>query len=510
MKYLGQITLLVGLVLLFSLSSCSNKRTSKEKGYGSMKPIKREFRGAWLPTIYRKDYAPLSRNEAKALLRKRIALLHNIGCNAVLFQVRAEGDAWYQSSYEPWSRFLVGREGISQDPGWDPLAFVIEECHLKGMEVHAWINPYRGSSDVNIKLAPEHLARKHPEWFVRYNNQLILDPGRPQGRKHICLVIKDLVQRYDVDALHLDDYFYPYPVSGEEFGDDETFKRYGISVGYTADAKDKWRRNNINLLIHDIKRTLLQTKPWVRLGISPFGIYRNRSNDRGGSATAGLQAYDDLHADVLHWVREGWVDYIAPQVYWNIGTKVADYEVLTQWWSQQVADKTQLYIGQDIRRTMTAEQLDKKLILSRTLARGNIWWPGDELLRNHLGISENLKRSYYRTKALLPEYKDPTGRAQAPEPIHKVWEDSNEDGHMLMWEDLHLPDDPSTPFYYAIYAFADGEKVDYRRPNGLVAITTNPYYKLPRVDGRTQYTFLVTAINRFWQESKPFKLKVFI
>lgn len=497
------LSALVALLVM----SCGTKRQGLLP-YSSLEPAKREFRGAWLPTIFRSDYAKLSRTEARELLGNRIALLHRIGCNAVIFQVRAEGDAWYRSSYEPWSRFLTGKAGSSVDPEWDPLAFVIEECHQRGMEVHAWINPYRGSTNVATALAPEHLASKHPDWFVRYNKQLILDPGLPQSRDYICKVVKDLTLRYDIDALHLDDYFYPYPVVGQAFHDEESFSRYGLPMGYTPETKDKWRRNNVNLLIHDIKRTLIESKPWVRLGVSPFGIYRNKSTDRHGSETAGLQAYDDLYADVLHWVREGWVDYVAPQIYWNIGTEVADYEVLANWWGANIKGRTHLYVGQDVKRTMQEDQLNIKLDLSRTNAQGNIWWPADELLRNHAGISDSLSKTYYPTKALLPEYRGSLGKTRAPKEINTVWEDFNEDGHMLMWEDMHVSSDPETPFFYAIYAFVDGEKVDMDNPRALVAVTTNPYYKLPVLDGQTTYTFLLTAINRFWQESKPRKLRI--
>lgn len=493
---------------LAMIQSCSTAHRGYESS-SNYKTQKREFRGAWMPTIYRNEYAELSRREARDLLASRIAILHRTGCNALIFQVRAESDAWYRSSYEPWSKYLSGKQGEAPEGSWDPLAFVLEEAHKYGMEVHAWINPYRGASDATQPLDVKHPAHRYPSWFVRYGNQIILDPGLPEGRAYICNIIKDIVLRYDVDAIHLDDYFYPYPVAGQEFPDEESFGKYGLSVGYRPENKDSWRRNNVNLLIHDISCTLRQTKPWVRLGVSPFGIYRNKQTHFIGSQTAGLQAYDDLYADVLHWANEGWIDYVVPQIYWNIGTKVADYRVLVHWWRQHLKNKhVHLYIGQDIKRTMDVDQLEEKLLLSQTNSEGNVLWPADELFRNYQGISEKLRQRYMYTKALLPEYRGALGKTKAPQPLSMLWEDFNEDGHMIVWEDLHRPSDPETPFFYVVYTFPKGEKVSVNNHKSIVSISTTPQYKLPSLDGQTQYTILVTAVNRFWQESKPRKIKI--
>lgn len=495
---------------LWMFQSCGTSNKGGSIIYtGSYKAQKREFRGAWMPTIYRNEYAGLSRKEARELLASRIALLHRTGCNALIFQVRAESDAWYRSSYEPWSKYLSGKQGKAPEGNWDPLSFVLTEAHKYGMEVHAWINPYRGAANANQSLDPKHPAKRHPSWFVRYGNQLVLDPGLPDARAYICSIVKDIILRYDVDAIHLDDYFYPYPVAGEEFPDEDSFSKYGLAVGYRPENKDSWRRNNVNLLIHDISRTLRETKPWVRLGVSPFGIYRNKKTHAIGSNTSGLQAYDDLYADVLHWANEGWIDYVVPQIYWNIGTKVADYEVLANWWRQHIKNKrVHLYIGQDVKRTMDGEQLEEKLKISQAQAEGNVLWPADELFKNYKGISEALRKRYMPTKALLPEYRGVLGKTSAPEAISLLWEDFNEDGHMIVWEDLHNPADPESPFFYVVYAFPKGEKVSVKNHKAIVSISTTPQYKLPSLDGETQYTLLVTAVNRFWQESEPRKIQV--
>lgn len=499
--------ILWGAVLIALLASCG---VSQQSRLGHYQPKKREFRGSWLPTIYRSEYSKLSRLQARELLTKRLNLLQHMGCNAVLFQVRAESDAWYRSDYEPWSRYLSGTQGVAPEDSWDPLAFMVEECHKRGMELHAWVNPYRGAANANNALAPNHLARVHPDWFIRFGNQLVLDPGLPQGRKYVCKIIEDITKRYNIDAIHLDDYFYPYPVAGLKFEDDDSFERYGMSAGYPRDERDSWRRNNVNILIYEISQTIRRTKPWVRLGISPFGIYRNKSHAyKQGSATSGLQNYDDLYADVLHWANEDWIDYIAPQIYWNKGNKAADYEVLTKWWSHHIKNKrVQLYIGQDVKRTMDGDQLEEKLLLSQQYAQGNVFWPADELIRNYKDAGEELHKTYQSARALLPEQRGYLGKSKAPEMIRSLWEDFNEDGHLLIWEDEHTPTDPETAFFYAVYAFPKGEKVSINNPRGLIGISTENYYKLPAMDGSTQYTILVTAINRFWQESKPRKIKV--
>ncbi len=502
------IKLFLSLILSLSLFSCG-LFTKKSSGLGHYVPKKREFRAAWLPTIYRNDYKGLSAIEGKNLLRKRVELLHKLGFNALIFQVRPEFDAFYRSDIEPWSRFLSGKQGVAPQGEWDPLSFLVEECHRNGMELHAWINPYRGAANASLPLAHKHLAKRRPYWFVRYDNQLILNPGIPQARKYLCKVVKDIVLRYDIDAIHLDDYFYPYPKKGHRFNDELSFQLYGIPAHYMPNEKAEWRRDNVSRLIRDLKQTLNETKPWVRLGISPFGIYRNKKSDLKGSKTSGLQCYDDLFADVLLWEKNGWVDYIVPQVYWNFGHSVADYKELTKWWSKHIKHHdTHLYIGQHIRRTMNAGQLEQKLLLSQKKTQGNVYWPAEDVLQNVSGVSDSLKKVYQRHYALLPKYKGRLGRTKAPKKLQGVWEDFNEDGHMLLWEDERLSFDPETAFLYIVYAFPKGVRPSRKKSEYIVSMSSENTYLLPRIDGNTPYTFLITSVNRFWQESKPRKIKV--
>ena len=333
---------------------------------------KREFRGAWIHTVNQDRYQQMTPGQTMAYFDALLDTLQQDGINAVIFQVRPQADAFYASELEPWSRFLTGTQGEAPEPFWDPLAYMIEACHARNMELHAWLNPYRVCS-TSQTLAADHIYFKHPEWFVEYGDQILFDPGLPQSRKFIREVVADIVTRYDVDAIHMDDYFYPYPVGAAAFPDDISFATYGEKMGFGPDERADWRRQNVNILIKSLHETIRSIKPWVRFGISPFGIYRNRRStpDGSGSDTRGLQNYDDLYADVLLWTREGWVDYLIPQLYWEIGHKAACFETLIEWWND-VPNGRHLYIGQSVDRTMNAHdidpgrtQLNRKMQLSR-------------------------------------------------------------------------------------------------------------------------------------------------
>jgi len=305
----------------------------------------RQLRGAWIASFKNMDWPSRPGLPVSAQQRELAGLLDlakQLRLNAVLLQVRPTGDALYPSSYEPWSVWLTGVPGRS--PGYDPLAYAVAAAHRRGLELHAWFNPFRASQQADPgRLSATHPARRHPDWVVRYGGELWYDPGNPAVRALAAAVISDVTSRYEVDGVHLDDYFYPYPVPGQVFADDTTFRRYG--GGFTARAD--WRRNNASLLIAQASAAVRRIRPWAKFGVSPFGIWRNASTDPAGSRTSGLQAYDSLYADTRGWVRAGLLDYVAPQLYWEIANKVAPYEELVRWWSGVVAGTpAQLYLGQ--------------------------------------------------------------------------------------------------------------------------------------------------------------------
>jgi len=301
----------IGITLFFVLSLV---------GYSQQIP-KFEFRGAWIHTVGNQQFKTMSTDSIKDLLCKTLDILETSGINAVIFQVRPQAEAFYLSQIEPWSRFLTGEQGKAPKEIWDPLEFMIIESHKRGMELHAWCNPYRVTSNGTEQLHPNHLYFKKPELFKKYGDQLYFDPGEPEAIEHTVKVIADIVSRYDVDAIHFNDNFYPYPIPFEEFHDDASFVKYAKEQGFEYWEKGDWRRNNVTTLIKAVNDTIKSIKPWVRFGISPFGIHRNLKDtpDGSGNKTNGLSNYEQLFADVLLWEEKGWIDYNVPQLYWEIG-----------------------------------------------------------------------------------------------------------------------------------------------------------------------------------------------
>lgn len=469
---------------------------------------KREFRGAWVQTVGQSRYSQMNSAAMKHYISDMMRKFDEAGVNAVIFQIRPEADAFYRSELEPWSRFLTGEQGKSpDDPTFDPLAFMIEECHKRGMELHAWLNPYRVKTNINNTLAENHIYWKYPERFVRYGNQLFFDPGLPENRGFICEVVRDIVTRYDVDAIHMDDYFYPYPVAGTSFPDDNSFRIYAASQGFSPSQRGDWRRNNVNLLIQQIKLTITATKPWVRFGISPFGIYRNKRNDPNGSDTNGLQNYDDLYADIKLWVEKGWIDYNLPQLYWEIGHGAADYTTLLHWWNANNFEQ-HLYIGQDLKRSIDRNELEIKIRQSREMAfvHGNCYWYGYQILDNFAGVADAMRTGIHRSKTLIPPYTHlHKGR---PAAVKKLTDVYTEDMHFLTWEHKKEPSNPETAQRFVVYRFRRGEKADINRAESIVKITPDNFLVLPYEGGESRYTYVVTALDAFHNESKPARTRV--
>lgn len=241
----------------------------------AMAQQKREFRGAWIQCV-NGQFQGMATDAMQRTLAYQLDELQKDGANAIIFQVRPECDALYESRLEPWSRFLTGVQGRPPYPYWDPLKWMVDECHKRGMELHAWINPYRAKTKGTTELATTHVAIKHPERVFRYDGQYIMNPGLAENREYICDVVADIVRRYDIDGLHIDDYFYPYPAAGETIPDENLFRRNSNGIGNIAD----WRRYNVNLFMKQMHDTIASIKPWVKFGVSPFGIYRNKSVDQ--------------------------------------------------------------------------------------------------------------------------------------------------------------------------------------------------------------------------------------
>ncbi|MGL4292442.1 MAG: glycoside hydrolase family 10 protein [Bacteroidales bacterium] len=500
MKFAHFVTL---ILLLISLSSVHADSAPK-----------REFRGTWIQTIYQAQYAGMSQKQMKQYFCELLDGLQYAGINAIIFQMRPSADAFYNSQIEPWSKWFTGKQGNAPAQEWDPADFLIKECHKRNMEFHAWLNPYRVATNSKEKLAPNHIFHQHPEWFVEYDGKLFFDPGYPQTRKYVREVIKDIVTRYDVDAIHFDDYFYPYPAKGQSFSDDNSFLTYHKKMNFKSNQREDWRRQNINILIKSIREDIIQIKPWVRFGISPFGIYRNHHNDPDGSLTNGLQNFDDLYADILFWSNQGWIDYVIPQLYWEIGHKQADYKTLVKWWNDH-ANNSHMYIGQSISRSLDQNQalsvsdhhFSQKMDLARRLTAisGNCFWYGYQINENEKQIATVLHQKYHAHPALIPAYTSIDDKA--PKEVKKLRTRWTANGYELQWRRRDTDDEFQKQIYFAIYRFKKGEKKDLSKSVNLIGTTRNTYYLLPFDDGETKYEYVVTALDRMHNESTKGKSK---
>jgi len=471
---------------------------------------KREMRGAWIQCV-NGQFQGMDKEKMQQTLTYQLDELQKDGVNTIIFQVRPECDALYESKLEPWSRFLTGKQGQAPSPYWDPLQWMIEQCHKRGMELHAWINPYRAKTKTTKQLASNHIAVRKPMNCFSYDDLFILNPGIAENRDYICEVAKDIISRYDVDGIHMDDYFYPYPVKGETIPDAEQFRQFSNGI---KDIND-WRRYNVNLFIEQFYKTVHETKPWVKVGISPFGIYRNKKSSPIGSETNGTQNYDDLYADILLWVNNGWLDYNVPQIYWEIGNKAADYETLIKWWSQHASGRP-LIIGEDVERTVkysdpqnaNSHQLPAKMRLHRQLpaVKGTVLWYAKAAVDNVGNYGTALRNNYWRYPALQPSM--PFISDKAPKKVSKVKPIWTSDGYVLFWTAPKGKNWQDEAVKYVVYRFAANEKVDINDPSKIVAVTAATYCKLPYNDGKQKYTYVVSALNRLQNESKVVKKKI--
>ena len=375
------------------------------------------MRGVWLATVANRDWPSRPGMTAAEQRTELIAHLDTAvrnRLNTVIFQVRPTADALWPSPYEPWSQYLTGTQGKA--PGWDPLGTAVAEAHARGLELHAWFNPYRIANHTDpTKLVATHPARTHPDWVVTYGGKLYYNPGLPEVRAFVQDAMLDAVRKYPVDAVHFDDYFYPYPVAGQTFDDDAEYDRYGAAFPSRA----AWRRDNIDKLVRETAARIKTIRPATRFGISPFGVWRNAATDTRGSDTrAGVQTYDDLYADTRKWVRRNWIDYICPQVYWSaqpLDQQVpANYSVLVPWWAE-VARGTgvQLYIGEALYKAgdpaqPAAWQNPAELSRHLTLAakhpevKGHIFFAAKEVAVDRIGAMARVVADHYQRPARAP------------------------------------------------------------------------------------------------------------
>ncbi len=468
-----------------------------------------EFRGVWVATVNNIDWPSkpgLSTEEQMKEVIELLDLHQKLGMNAIIFQVRPCSDAFYPSALEPWSRYLTGSPGRYPSPFWDPLRFWIEECHKRNMELHAWLNPYRISQNAEEPLAGNHKVFSNPEWVIKYGNKLMFDPGIPDTREYVTAVVCDIVRRYDVDGIHMDDYFYPYP-TGEPFPDQHSFARHNRA--FMPEEKEAWRRENVDILIKMLNDSIKSIKPWVKFGISPFGVWRNQSSDPGGSATrAGVTNYDHLYADIRKWLKEGWIDYVTPQIYWEIGHKLADFETLCQWWNDNAFGR-QLYIGLapykiEKEASITAWRSPREIPAQLRMLRkfpnisGSVFFSSKQFKRNLMGLQDSLMLRFYRYPSLTPPLN--WMKVIKPNPPVKV----SVSGRKIKWESPIANSPVALPTRYIVYLNESGKSFNPENPDHITEYTDETRVELPRKGKkRKPHEVRVSTLDRYNNESQP-------
>jgi uncharacterized lipoprotein YddW (UPF0748 family) len=477
------------LIMLVTFYSIAGSATATSPLY--------EFRGVWVATVTNIDWPSRAGLDVNSMKREVNAILdihQQLGMNSIILQVRPAGDAIYPSALEPWSKYLMGEQGLAPRDNFDPLKYWIEESHKRGLEFHAWINPFRAALRSEEPLHITHPAAVHPHWTVNHNNRLYYNPGISEVREHIKRVVFDLVSRYDIDGLHLDDYFYPYPVTGFVFNDSATYIQ---QLNFEAPLSiHDWRRENINTFIRETGETIKQIKPWVKFGISPFGVWRNQSDDpRGSDSRAGVTCYDHLYADVLKWEKEGWIDYIAPQIYWSTTDEAANYTKLVKWWNQEITNR-HLYIGHGIYKINNgqaawnqSDEMSQQIKLARQHKNvaGSIYFSHKHFTRDNNNLNATLQNQFYSKTALTPPMPWLTGNMR-PMPVQNVQYRRG----VITWEaDKSAPPTNRTVKYVVFYKPAGGGEEQW-------VLTTNPFIRpeiLP-TDKRSRYYVQIAALDR--------------
>ena len=417
------ICIVTGIALKVKIGKINNDSQSKNqnidvKGSDGEENVANKFiedgemRGVWVSTVSNLDWPEVGSYDSKVqkeLLKEKFDFIEEQNMNTIFFQVRPMGDALYESSYAPWSKYLTG--ALGENPGYDPLEFAVDEAHKRELELQAWFNPFRidsNSEKFNIdnyiaELPEESPLRNNPDWIVKYNNYHYLDAGIPEVREYVIDTIIEVVKNYNINGVVLDDYFYPYPLEGVEFHDEDTYEKYG--EGFSS--KDEWRRNNIDCFISELYSKIKNTNAEVKFGVSPFGIWRN-GESVGGSNTSGLSSYDDVYVDSRKWIQEGWIDYIIPQIYWQFDYNSAPFATLVDWWAKQVENtNVELYIGHAAYKIndssygeawLNGNEVINQIRYSRANSnvKGNCFFRLKTLEENRLGFTDKLKELYTR------------------------------------------------------------------------------------------------------------------
>ena len=473
---------------------------------------KREMRAAWIATVENIDWPSSPNLSTEAQKAEMISLLEAVAAynmNTVVFQIRPDADALYYSELEPWSEWLTGKQGVAPNPYYDPLQFTIEEARKRGIDIHVWLNPYRAIQNIDkCKPAANHVSNTHPEWMLTYGKKKYFDPGIPEVRNYVARVVSDIVRRYDMDAIHFDDYFYPYKIAGEEFPDEKSFKKYGSAF----QNREDWRRNNVDLIIKQLHDSIKSIKPSVEFGISPFGVWRNKKNDPNGSDTrAGVANYDDLYADILKWQKEKWIDYVTPQLYWHIGKEVADYAILAKWWAEH-SYGCKIYIGQAIylidpaskdQSWRSSEEIIRQISLNRTIPeiKGSMLYSAKFLKKDPMSLKENLLQHHFTYPSLTPV--SPLAPWSVPAPPIEAIAQKEGKNLILSWKKQ------SNNSLFVVYRFKKLQRRNIEKAEKILSVTSYQKLILNSEEGYNpnRYNYVVTSVSPTKAESVPVKFK---
>jgi len=454
MRFAGLIKLLsVSLVSGAVLGQSSGTRAQTEAAI-PMAP--REMRAVWITTVYNGNWPsnkglPVAQQQQELLAIFDRAMAMNL--NAIVFQVRPGADAMYESKLEPWSEYLTGQQGVAPQPYYDPLVFAVEEAHKRGLQLHAWFNPYRAATRLSGGFTNNHVSNTMPQATKKLDKLMWLDPGNEQAQDHTLAVITDVVRRYDIDGVQFDDYFYPYASEVEKTGgfpDEDTWQTYQQSGGKLS--RDDWRRENVNTLMRRVYESIKQVKPRVYFGIAPFGIWRPGYPE----GIAGMDSYQQLYADSRKWLQEGWLDYFSPQLYWDLSKEKQSYPKLLAWWVEQNSKQRHLWPGISISgvgANFPVDDILKRIDITRKQpgATGIIYFSAKPIMEDKGGIFTQLKQSAYAAPALVPP--SPWLDTQAPDaPVPTATRDIATGALAVQWVKPKAPD----AFLATVYARVGG------------------------------------------------------
>ena len=488
----------------------ANTSLSMEEMF-ALKHPKRELRSAWITTFTNLDW-PSKRGLTSAQQKEEFMQIINDfeanSINAVIGQVRASSDAFYKSEFSPWSEWLTGTQGKAPDNDFDPLAFMVEECHKRNMEFHAWFNPFRAVSHIRFSsVADDHITKRKPEWFFQYGNSVYYNPGIPEVRKYICDIVKEVVQNYDIDGVHFDDYFYPYSIEGESIPDEKEFQKYARG----CDDIHNWRRDNINLLIQEVNQTIKKEKAYVKFGVSPLAIWRNKKQDPMGSYTnSGQTSFDNLYCDTKLWIEQNWVDYMAPQLYWSTSNQFANFNHLINWWTAHEIER-HLYVGHAIykldtrnRRSFGTDELIKQVGISRSndKVQGSIYFRAKAFVSNHQNFQQTISESIYKYPSLIPAmtWLD----SVAPSEPLRFKARLKDEQITLKWRAPKYESSQDSAAYYVVYRFNEGESINLNLSNKIISIQKETSFIDSSASVEKCYQYAVTAVDRLHNESEKF------